>query len=148
MKNYIKIFAGLSITVSILFSCQPRIDFDEGQWGDNAVITDVLLFRLLEQEHQLQEYYENDQTTTGIQRQFLSTSSVIDEGAATVTVSVPGTIDLTNVGLIIRHKAARIEAQSGSPRAGFLDDFSGGPYRYRVISADGTTRDWTITFEN
>lgn len=148
MKNYIKILAVLSITVSMLFSCQPRIDLDKGQWGDNAVITDVLLFRLLEQEHQLQEYYENDQTTTGIQRQFLPATSVIDEGAATVTVSVPGTIDLTNVGLIIRHKAARIEPQGASPRAGFLDDFSGGPYTYRVVSADGTTRDWTIVFEN
>ena len=148
MKNYKHIVSGLSLLALVLCSCEPRIDLDNGQWGDNAVITDVLLFTLREQEHQLQEYYENDETATGVQRQFLSTTSAIDAGAASVTVTVPANVDLTNVGLVIRHKAVKIEPQGSAPKAGFLEDFSNGPYTYRVVSADGTERDWTIIFDN
>ena len=145
MKTYnTKIFFISIVTGCLLFSCEPRIDFDMGQWGDNAFITDVLLFTLQEEEHQLQEYYENEETTTGIRRQFVNTTSAIDNDAAIVSVSVPAATDLTNVGLIIRHTAEKIEPLDGAPAAGYLDDFSSGSYKYRLTSADNTVRDWTI----
>ena len=100
----------------------------------------------MEQEHELQEYYENGETTTGIRRKFYSINTSIDEDAATVKVEVSNETDLSNAGLIIRHEAVKIEPVDGAPTPGFLSDFSGGPYTYRVISADGTERDWTISF--
>jgi hypothetical protein len=146
MQYYKQILTGISLFVFMLFSCEPRIEFDEGQWGDNAVITDILLFTLEEQEHQLEEYYQNGETTTGIRRQFINVATNIDELAATVIVNVSSGTDLTKVGLVIRHMAKTIEPLNGAPKAGFLNDFSNGPYTYRVISADGTERDWTISF--
>ncbi len=147
MKRYKKLLTGTFALITLLFySCEPRIEMDMAQWGDHAVITDVQLFYLLEEEHELQEYYEDGETTTGIRRQFYSINPSIDEDAATVNVEVSDETDLTNAGLIIRHEALKIEPVDGAPTPGFLNDFSGGPYTYRVISADGTERDWTISF--
>lgn len=146
MKYYKLVLCGLILFMVLFYSCEPRIDFDKGQWGDHAFITDVLIFKLEEEEHQLQEYYTDGQTTTGIRRVFLNTSSAIDNENARVVVTVPSTIDITNVGLVIRHEAVKVEPLNGSPLAGYLNDFSNGPYSYRLISADGTVRDWIIEF--
>ncbi len=146
MKYLKHITIGLFLCLFFLVSCEPRIDFDEGQWGDNAIITAVLVFTVQEGDHQLQEYYENGELTTGIRRIFVGgTSIVIDEDASTAVLSVPAATDLTNVGLVIRHKAKKIEPVSGSPIPGFVDDFSSGSFIYKVISADGTERNWTIS---
>lgn len=151
MKYSIKIITVLSLMVFALFSCQPRIDLDEGQWGDHAFIEEVLIFIIEEEEHELQEYYENGETTTGIRRQFLNTSSDIsdDESSLTgsVVVTVPNGTDLSNIGIVIRHTAKSVEPLNGSPEAGYLNDFSGGPFSYRIVSADGTERDYTVTIE-
>ena len=144
MENFKKILFLFSIATFLFSSCEPRIDFDMGQWGDNAYITDILLFIVNEEEHELQEYYENGELTTGVRRQFLNINTEISDEAASVTVNVPEGTDLSNVGLIIRHTAEKIEPLGGSPLPGYIDDFSGGSFTYRVISADGTVRDWTI----
>ena len=146
MKYFKHIIIVMSLLAFVFSSCEPRIELDEGQWGDHAIITNVLLFIIEEEEHELQEHYVNGETTTGIRRYFISSNSVIDLESATVVVEVPGDTDLTNVGLVIRHEAVKIEPLDDSPKAGYLDDFSLGPYTYRVISADGTKRDWTISF--
>lgn len=145
MKIYKDIIPGFAVIVLFLCACEPRIDFDEGQWGDFAAITEVLLFRTDEQQHNLQDYYENDQKTTGIQRVFLTAPTTVDEGSATVIVNA-ASVDLTNIGIVIRHKAVRIEPLGNAPRAGYLADFSNGPYAYRVVSVNGVSRDWTIVF--
>jgi len=146
MKYLRNITIGLSLCLLFLTSCEPRIDFDEGQWGDKAYITSVLLFTVQQGDHQLQEYYENGQLTTGIRRIIVSgTTNVINNDAATVTLTVPTGTDLTKVGIVIRHTAKTIETPANSPVPGNISDFSHGPLTYKVISADGTTRDWTIT---
>lgn len=147
MNSYKKIIAAFGLLV-FLFACEPRIDFDEGQWGDHAFIEDVLLYVLEQEDHQLQEYYEQGQLTPGIRRKFLNTSSSINQEAASVIVIVPSGTDMTKVGLVIRHKAAGIEPVGAAPQPGYLADFSGGPYSYWVVSSDGTKRDWIITFSN
>lgn len=139
---FISVFSSM-----LLNSCEPRISFDEGQWGDHAFIEDVLLFKLEEEEHQLQEYYESGQTTTGIRRQFLNSSTEIDNEAANITINVPPETDMTNIGIVIRHTGVMIRPMNNAPVPGYLDDFSNGPYTYEVVSTDGSTRDYTITFD-
>lgn len=142
MKNLIYI-----ITSLLLLSCEPRIDLDVTQFGDHAYITNIQVFTLDEEEHELQEAYETGETTTGIRRNILSTTTTVDSLQATAVTSVPAGTDLTNVGIIFNHRAQRIEPLGSAPVAGFLDDFSSGPYQYRVHSTDGTERDWTVSFE-
>ena len=144
--RYIKTIIALFGVCAILASCQPRIDFEEGQWGDQAFLEDVKVFIYKQEDHSLEEAENGGDDVTGVQRIFLSTSSDIDKNIATVSVSVPVDTDLANVGIVFRHTAKLIEPLNDAPKAGFLDDFSTGPYVYRVTSADGTTRDWTISF--
>ncbi|MFV0592041.1 MAG: DUF5018-related domain-containing protein [Draconibacterium sp.] len=143
MKSIYRIISLFFISV-LIFSCSPRIDLDEGQWGDQAFLTDVKLFIYSEEDHSLEEAENGGDNVTGIQRKFLSTTSVVDNDAAMVNITVPNGTDLTNVGIIFRHTAKIIEPLNGAPVAGYIDDFSNSPYSYRVISADGTERDWTI----
>lgn len=139
---------GLIFVFALFFSCAPRIELDEGQWGDNAFLTDVKVFVYNEEEHSLEEAELGDGTelVPGIQRKFLSTSSVVDKDAAVVDVTVPANTDLTQVGIVFRHTAKIIEPLNGAPLAGYIDDFSNGPYTYRVTSADGTVRNWSVYF--
>jgi hypothetical protein len=145
MKSIYKSIS-LLFMVTLFFSCAPRIELDEGQWGDHAFLTDVRLFIYNEEEHSLEEAELGDgsELVTGVQRVFLSTSSVVDDEAAVVDVTVPANTDLTQVGIIFRHTAKMIEPLNGAPVAGYIDDFSNSPYTYRVTSADGTVRDWIV----
>lgn len=129
----------------ILYSCEPRIDFDEGQWGDTAFITNVNLFTLRVDEHQLQEYYESGVLTPARQRLFISSgSATIDTTNFIATVTVPETADITRAGIVIYHQSVRVEPVGSSPVAGIISDLSAKEFVYKLISADGTTRDWTI----
>lgn len=132
-------FAGL------LFSCDPRIDFDEGQWGDTAFITNVNIFTLQADEHELQEYYENGTLTPAHRRLFVSSgNAVIDDVNFTATVTVPASQDITRAGIVIYHQSVRVEPVGSSPIAGILADLSSKEFVYKLVSADGTTHDWTI----
>lgn len=133
------IFAG------ILFSCEPRIDFDEGQWGDTAFITNVNIFTLEVDEHQLQEYYENGTLTPARRRLFISTgNATIDNENFIATVTVPVSQDITRAGIVIYHQSVRVEPVGISPVAGIITDLSAKEFVYKLVSADGTTHDWTI----
>lgn len=145
MKNLI--YISTISCVAFLLSCGPRIDLDKGQFGDHAYLNNVQVFTITEEEHELQEYYTDEVTTTGIRRNILTTATTIDSLAATASIMVPSGTDLTNVGVIFNHRAEKIEPIGSAPTAGFLDDFSAGPYQYRLFSADGTQRDWSISFE-
>ncbi|WP_372949749.1 DUF5018-related domain-containing protein [Mariniphaga sp.] len=132
-------FAGL------LFSCEPRIDFDEGQWGDTAFITNVGIFTLQVDEHQLQEYYENGTLTPARRRLFISTgNATIDNENFIATVTVPANQDITRAGIVIFHQSVRVEPVGSSPVAGIITDLSAKEFVYKLVSADGTTHDWTI----
>ena len=146
MKKFKNILLPLGLIAYIMIACEPRIGLDEGQWGDHAYITSVIPFKLEEEEHQLQEYYENGVLTPGIRRIYVNATCSIDNTGFNVAVKVPSGTDLTNIGLIIMHEGKRIEPLNGAPIPGYLSDFSNRNYTYRVISADGTKRDWTISF--
>lgn len=135
----ILVFAGM------LYSCEPRIDFDEGQWGDTAFITNVNIFTLQVDEHQLQEYYESGVLTPARKRLFISSgNATIDNENFIATVTVPENEDITRAGIVIYHQCVRVEPVGSSPVAGILADLSAKEFVYKLVSADGTTHDWTI----
>jgi len=146
MKNLYKITS--FICISILFlSCGARVDLDEGQWGDTAYITGVQVFNLDIEDHELQEFYLSGETVPGARRSNLSTFTEVDDVAATLIVTVPTETDLSRVGIGLVHTSVAIQTIAG-PKPGIIGDFSGvGPFVYRSISSDGTTRDFTLTFE-
>ena len=129
-------------------SCEPRIDMDFAQWGDHAFIDKVNVFDYTEVERELQEYYTNKEYTTGIRVHIISSSTEIDSTTATAVVTVPSGIDLTQIGIFFSHKAMKIESVDGAPKAGYVTDLSHGPYKYKLFSADGTERTWTVSFIN
>lgn len=147
MKYSKNILGWMGLLVFILSSCEPRIDFDITQWGDHAYISNVLVFNINEEEHQLQDYYENGNLTTGIQRKFLKTSCTVDKDIASAEITIPSGTDMTQIGIVIRHEAVRIIPVGNAPKPGYISDFSIGPFVYKVVSADGTERDWTITIK-
>ena len=143
-KNLIKLFI-LSLVVNLLFSCDPRIEMDLAQWGDHAKIDNVRIFTLNAADHQLQEYFTNGLTTPARQRVYVSVgNAVIDATTYTATISVNATANLSKVGIEFYHQGTKIEPLNGAPIAGILNDFSAKQFVYRVYSADGTIRDWTI----
>ena len=144
MKSNILILFVL-VCVGTLSSCDPRIDFDEGQWGDTAFITNVDIFTLQMDEHELQEYYTSGALTPARRRLFISQgAAVINDENFTATVTVPASEDLTRAGIVIYHQSMKVEPVGTTPIAGILTDLSAKEFVYKLVSADGTTHDWTI----
>jgi len=136
--------------VCLLFTgcIKPRIDLDLRQFGDHAYMSRVEIFRLDTTEEQLQEYHETGELTPSVKEVFVDRGTVIDSSAATAVCTVAPNTDLTNVGIAFISTAQKIEPLGGAPVPGHLSDFSkGGPYVYRLTSADGTKRDWTVTIK-
>jgi len=149
MKNiFINIFI-VVLLVGLFSSCEPRIEMDLEQWGDHALIDNVQIFNIQTQDQQLQEYYTSGVVTPASRRIYVSVgNAVIDLVNFTATVKVPLTVDLTKVGIEFFHKAVKVEPVSNAPVAGILNDFSAKQFVYKLISADGTTHDWTIIITN
>ncbi|TKG89806.1 hypothetical protein EYV94_24615 [Puteibacter caeruleilacunae] len=141
-----KILLATIAILAILTSCEPRIEFDEGQWGDHAYIDVVHVFTALEEEHELNEFYTDSIMVTGIKRKLESIETEVDSLNAIATVKINAGADRSNMGIIFSHRSKSIEPLDGSPMAGILSDFSedNGPFKYRLHSADGTTRDWEV----
>lgn len=145
MKNY-KI-AIVLFSLAIVFSCDPRLDMDYDQWGDNAFITNVQIFaKEVKDDFQMAEFYENGDYTTGVRRIILGkTKVVIDNETFTVTITVPSGNDLSQSGFLITHNSTKVEPLEGSPAGGIVSNLTPpSTFRYRLHSADGTTHDWTI----
>lgn len=138
------IFAFAVVILAFFSACEPRIELDEGQWGDHAYIDNVLLFTLDEEEHRLNEWHTDSLLSEGIRRKILDTNTEIDSLNAVAKVTVPEGADLTQVGIMFSHRSKKIEPLENAPVAGYPDDFTGGPFKYRLISADGSKRDWVI----
>ena len=134
------------IVMTIIFmACEPRIDLEEGQWGDHAFLTNVQVFKIkLDDEAEMQEYYNTGKYVTSAQRIIISKSCAIDEDNFIATVTMKPDEELDPAGLFFYHKAKKIEPLSGAPTAGLLSNLSGASFKYRVYSADGTTHDWTV----
>ncbi|SEW52746.1 DUF5018-related domain-containing protein [Chitinophaga arvensicola] len=142
MNNMIKLSVFLFLSLIFTASCmKPRVDMDLSVWGDNANITAVVLFRYVEIKSQLG--YKD--TVIGYQNVSISTkSNTIDKAAATVNIVAANGTDLTKMGIRFSHFAVKIEPLDGAPAAGLIADFSKGSFKYRLYSADGTKRDWTV----
>jgi hypothetical protein len=149
MKN---IFVNVIIVVfigSLITSCNPRIEMDLEQWGDHALIDNVQIFNIQLQDQQLQEYYTSGVLTPASKRNYVSVgNATIDLVNYKATVKVPSTVDLTKVGIEFFHKAVKIMPVDNAPVAGIINDFSAKNFVYRLVSADGTTHDWTIVITN
>jgi len=138
-----KILYGLSLI--ILMACsscmKPRVELDDSVWGDNAYITTAVLFRYDEVKSQL----GYNEVVTGYQNVGITTpTNVVDKAKATVTIIAAKGTDLTKIGIRFSHFAKTIEPVNGAPVAGVVSDFSKGTFVYRLFSADGTVRDWTV----
>lgn len=138
------------IVIGILTSCEPRIGLDEGQWGDNAYLTNVQLFKLdIKEDFHLVEWYRNEDPMTGVRRIIISDgNAVIDNDNFTATVKLKDGESLVGAGLIFYHYGTLIEPLGDAPKAGIANDLSTKTFTYRVYSADGTQHDWTIIIED
>lgn len=137
----------LIICALLMVACtKPRVNVDIAQFGDNAYVTRVRVFKLTGTQEKLEEYYRTGVLTPAIQQVFVDNATVVDNNAATAVTTVPAATDMTNVGIVFNHRAQKIEPVDGAPVAGHLADFSKATYKYRLISGDGTIRVWTLTF--
>ncbi len=145
MKNSIK-FGFIFLFMASLFSCDPRIGMDMEQWGDNAFINNVQLFKLETKDGvKLEEYYADGTTVTGTRRITVSSGTAeIDEVNFIATVTLNAGETFTGIGFLIYHYGTKVEPLYGAPVAGIINDLSAGTFQYRVYSADGATHDWTI----
>ncbi|RZM20743.1 MAG: hypothetical protein EOO88_35295 [Pedobacter sp.] len=142
MKSYILIaFSIVFFSISLSSCTKPRIELDDSVWGDQAFITQAVLFKYTTVTNQLG--YE--EPVTGYQNTSVTTvSNIIDRSGATVTLVAAKGTDLTKIGIRFSHFAKKIEPLNGAPVAGVISDFSAGNFTYRVTSADGTVRDWRV----
>jgi hypothetical protein len=148
MKKHITIV--LFSVVAIFTSCEPRVELDLTQWGDQAFIIDADIFsQEVRTDFKLAEFYLDGTESTGVRRNLLNTGSIdINDDTFTVTFTVPAGTDLSNTGLLIAHKSTKVEPLNGSPIPGTISDLSAGSFSYRLHSADGTTHDWKISITN
>ena len=147
MKN---ILIALVILGALFFSsCEPRIELDMEQWGVSASIDNVQVFKYeVDDDPTLYETMNDVGSISGYRRIIISSTAEVDDENSTVTVPLNGDETLTEAGLIFYHKSMRIEPLDGAPSGGIIGDLSGRTVRYRLFSADGSTRDWTITITN
>jgi hypothetical protein len=142
MKRRKKLYCLTLIALFAFSSCmKPRVELNDTVWGDQAYITAAVMFRHDEVKNQLGY---NEVVTGYLEPTIATTSNVVDKGQATIRiVTVKGT-DLTKIGIRFTTFGTKIEPLNGAPVAGVISDFSKGQFAYRVYSADGTVRDWTI----
>lgn len=146
MKN-IKNKLFFLLTLVIFSSCEPRIDLDKGQWGDNSELINVLLYVYDFQDHELQEFRETGELTPGVRKVLRSTGVSIDEVNHTASVDLPANYSLVDdvVVIAVQHNGTLVEPLNGAPTMGLPADLTNGPYTYRIHSADGNFTDWVIT---
>ncbi len=147
MKRNISMKSGLLILILVVLSaCEPRIEMDMSQWGDNAFINNVQVFKLETKDGvKLEEYYVDETTVTGTRRVVISEgNAAIDKENYTVTVTLGAGESFEHIGLLIYHYGTKVEPLNDAPIAGIINDLSAGSFTYRVHSADGTVHDWLI----
>ena len=149
MKNIKIKITTILVLLAAIYSCEPRIEMDMAQWGDHAYLDNVQLFTLqVEDSVKLVEWYESGQVVTGVRQIIISKGNAVTDSAAfTTTVTLKPGESLDMAGFIFYHHATHIEPLEGAPKAGVISDLNGGPFKYRLYSADGSEHDWTIYIE-
>ncbi|TKG97413.1 hypothetical protein EYV94_03010 [Puteibacter caeruleilacunae] len=136
MKKLIILF----VLAVVAFSCDQRVDLDEGQWGTHADVTSgIFLFQWKLGDVELAEG-----DVEGAKRESVTDDSSVDVEALTVTTTVKAGTDLTKVACYIYHDGEKVEPLNGAPVPGVISDYSAKEFKYRVFSADGKTKDWTL----
>lgn len=143
IKN--KLFFLLALV--IFSSCESRVDLDYGQWGNNSELINVLLYVYEFEDHELQEFHETGELTSGVRKVLRSTGMSIDTVNQTASVNLPAAYSLANDVVVIafQHNGTKVVPLNDAPTAGLPADLTTGPYIYRIYSADGNHTDWTIT---
>jgi hypothetical protein len=142
MKNRISLgllFAIATLSVSCL---KPRITPDYSIYGDKAFIKSITTFKYIEVTNNL----NYNTPVTGDEIVNIKNKMTTDTIHTTISVITNVGTDLTQMGIRLINDAQKIEPINGAPVAGLIGDYSKGPYVYRVYSADGTVRDWSLTF--
>ena len=142
MKKRYQGFLLLAVIAITALSCEPRIDFDDGQWGIHADITSGAFFFVWTVE----DIQLNDMAT-GSKRTSVTASSDVDVDAMKNTVTIKPDYDLSKMAMYIYHNGSSIEPLNGAPTPGVISDYSAKEYVYRIHSANGEYKDWTITIE-
>jgi len=143
MKKIILVLNIIGIIV-LINACEPRIEMDMTQWGDHAYLDNVQVFKYEVDDDPVLYETMNDVGDISGYRRIISATATIDNENAIATVSLKGNESLTEAGLIFYHQCVKIEPLDDSPRGGMIGDLSNKLLKYRLYSADGTTRDWTI----
>jgi len=130
------------IAISIFaFSCGQRIELDEGQWGTFADITSggIVLF-----QWKLDNVTLAEGSVQGAKSESITASTTVDAVALTVITKVKPWVDLTKAACYIYHNGSSVEPLNGAPVPGVVSDYSKLELKYRVYSADGAFKDWTL----
>jgi hypothetical protein len=131
----------LIMSIGTTACLKERIELDNTIYGDQTALTGAVLFKYTVVTNQLGY---ND-PVTGYQNTGITTpTNVVDKNNAKITIVAAKGTDLTKIGIRFTHFAEKIEPIGGAPAAGTIADFSKGMFVYRVYSADGNIRDWTI----
>ena len=143
MKN-IKSLGWLLLILSICcMSClKARVEPNYSVYGDKAFIKSITTFKYKEVTNNLN--YDNP--VTGDQAVNIKNKITTDTAGKKISIITDAGTDLTQLGIRLINDAQKIEPLNGAPAAGLISDYSKGPYVYRVYSADGTVRDWSLTF--
>ncbi|MCL3781846.1 hypothetical protein EMN47_15785 [Prolixibacteraceae bacterium JC049] len=140
----IKLTILVAILMGMFCSCEPRIDMDMSQWGDHAIITNVQIFKYEVDDDPALYEKEKGLDAFGLRRIVISNQAKVDLENSKVTISLIGEETLSAAGFIFFHESTKVEPLNNSPIAGRVSDLSSKSFTYRLTSADGTVRDWTI----
>ena len=147
MKKSI-VYGLLFMYSTLSLSClKERIEPDYSIYGDKAFIKSVNTFF----NREIKTKLNFEEVVTGYQNVVISNTTTFDNPNKKINIVLAkatgaDVTTLSKIGIRLNTDAQRIEPLNGAPTAGVVGDFSKGPYVYRVYSADGTVRDWTLTF--
>ena len=140
-----KITILIAMLVGLFCACEPRIEMDMDQWGDHAIITNVQIFKYEVDDDPALYEKVNGLDAFGLRRVVISNQAEVNLENSTVSISLIGDETLNEAGFIFFHESIKIEPLNNSPKGGMISDLSSKSFSYRLRSADGTVRDWTIT---
>jgi hypothetical protein len=132
----------LLIAISVFaYSCNQRIELDEGQWGTFADITTagVVLF-----QWKLDNVTLAEGNVQGAKSESITLSVTVDATTLTATTKVKTGVDLTKAACYIYHNGKKVEPLNGAPVPGVVSDYSAKQFMYRIFSADGVYKDWKL----
>ncbi|MBD8489502.1 hypothetical protein IFO69_12170 [Echinicola sp. CAU 1574] len=139
MKKLVVLF----VMAIMMASCGQRIELDEGQWGTHADITSGVFFYKWE----LNDITLAEGDVEGARRDDITVSTEVDVNSLRVVSTVGADEDLSKMACYIYHDGVKVEPLNGAPTPGVVSDYSAGEFTYRIHSANGEFKDWTVNIE-